>query len=69
MDQPIHMTKERKGPIFTSKCGVESKRVMTIWWRDVTCPACLTAMGQPSATSATPPPTERTKKVIRRMPR
>lgn len=45
MDQPIHMTKERKGQIFTSKCGIESKRVMTIWWTQVTCSACLVAMG------------------------
>ena len=39
------MTKERKGPIFTSKCGIESKRVMTIWWTQVTCEACILAMG------------------------
>jgi len=45
MDQPIHMTKERKGQLFTSKCGVESKRVMTIWWTEVTCSACILAMG------------------------
>jgi hypothetical protein len=44
------MMKERSKGVETAKCGVEIKTTkstapMTIWYKAVDCPGCLTAMG------------------------
>lgn len=45
-----HMMKERSRGVETAKCGAEVKTTkstapMTVWWQNVDCPDCLTAMG------------------------
>lgn len=45
-----HMMKERKSGVEIAKCGTEVKMTkstapMSIWYANVDCPGCLTAMG------------------------
>jgi hypothetical protein len=45
-----HMMKERSKGVETAKCGAAIKMTkstapMSIWYRNVDCPECLTAMG------------------------